>query len=189
MEKENKNVVDEKGKKDTEKVVELSATSSSKLDGVFSVEDAEGSNGNSVSDAVEDKTDYIREGNTTVYKGIVPMKKTDDGEWSNFTIKWQDVINGKPYVYVMNVVPTENRRVLYDLIRQIFGDEERINIDIVRSEVSYGSSKPEIVYKMRLSCVTASGAEAIVDLKPHKKTDTQYFANLISLLKAKEIIR
>lgn len=134
-----------------------------------------------------------RESNVTVYKTNIPVKKytsqsrTDGKMYSNYKVAWKRPLYGKVVTYELNLIPAEKRKVLYDMLEAMFGEGDRLDLQILKTESVIDNVK-NTRYSMRVAVVDEAGVEIVCPLRAAGAGDRAIFEVLLSLLKEKGVV-
>lgn len=132
--------------------------------------------------------------NTTIFKTNIPVvkytttSKTDGKVYSNYRVAWKRPLNGKMVVYELNLIPSEKRKVLYDILEAMYADKDRLNLEIVKTVTTNNDNEKVTRFTMRLSVVDEGNVEINCPLRAAGAADRAVFEVLLSLLKDKGVI-
>ena len=112
--------------------------------------------------------------------------KTKDGKLIyNYATGYFIYLNGKKISQTMDLEPSLKRADTYDLLDAIFGDQDKVQLEVVRSTFNQtvnGRSKTTHTYAFRVSAKTEEGVEISVTLSP-TRGNTDKKDNFINKMK------
>ena len=182
---ENKDKKDIKEEVKEEAVVE--AANNTELDGMFDVDPFE-------RNKAAEESGIERSANVTVFKTNIPVvkrvttSKTDGKEYANYRVAWQRPLYGKKVLYELNLIPSEKRKVLYDILDAMYADKDRLNLEIIKTISTNTDNEKVTRYTMRLSVIDEGNVEINCPMRPAGTADRAVFEVLLSLLKDKGVI-
>lgn len=184
MEKENK------VKEEVKEEVEAKVTVDNEFDDMFSVDPFE-------FEKAREESGEERSENVRVFKTSIQLvkhttvSKTDGNEYSNYKVAWKRPLFGKDVLYELNLIPSEKRKVLYQMLEAMFGNGNKLPLDIVKmvtTRTNNGKAVTSTTYSTRVSVVDEKGVEIICPLRPAGTADRAVFEVLLALLKDKGVV-
>ena len=187
MEKEIKK---EEVKKEEKENIEVNEVSDTEFDEMFVVDPFE-------AERAREESGEEREGNTVIFKTPFQVvkhttrSKTDGKEYSNYRVAWKRPLFGKDVLYELNLIPSDKRKVLYQMLEAMFGTGNKLPLDIsktVSTTTTNGKTTTRTTYSPRVSVVDEKGVEIVCPLRSAGAADRAVFDVLLALLKDKGII-
>ena len=182
---ENKKKMENKVEKKDNEILE--AVDNTEFDDMFTVDPFE--RNKAAEEAGIEKTT-----NTTIFKTNIPVvkytttSKTDGKLYSNYRVAWQRPLNGKMVRYELNLIPSEKRKVLYDILDAMYADKDRLNLEVVKTVTTNTDNEKVTRFTMRLSVVDEGNVEINCPLRAAGASDRAVFEVLLSILKDKGVI-
>ena len=179
-----------KVKEEVKEEVEAKATVDNDFDDMFSVDPFE-------FEKSREESGEVRSENVRIFKTSIQVVKhtarsqTDGNEYSNYKVAWKRSIFGKDVVFELNLTPSEKRKVLYQMLEAMFGNGNKLPLDIVKtvsSRTNNGKTTTTTTYSPRVSVVDDKGVEIVCPLRPAGTADKAVFEVLLSLLKDKGVV-
>ncbi len=124
--------------------------------------------------------------NTTVFEKKLPLLRflstgSDGKKYNNFQISFVKDFKGTPRKYEINVAPAQKRGAHYDMLGEIFGEETRLPVDIVKTEYERDGRK-NVSYSLQMSASDDTGCVVKIPLRAVRE-DAVWFDYLIEVLK------
>lgn len=147
----------------------------------------------------EQDLDYQREDDSVIF--TVPLSvqriaggksENDERIYYNYAVGYKAKINGKEIPQTVQLVPTEKRADIYDLLDAIFGEADRVSLRIVRSERTQtvnGVTRTSYTYSPCVLAMDEDGAEYRCPLSPAGAGGRAKFNNLVNKYKSMGILK
>ena len=149
-------------------------------------------------DYMRDRDDAAvqREEDIVVYTTPLKVQRyssTVDSErkYYNYALGYKVKINGKEVAQTIQLLPSERRADVYDLLDAIYGDSDASTLYIARTAriiTVNGNSRTTHSYSCQVKACDEDGSEFIMTLVPSGSTGRTKFNNLITKLKKMGIV-
>ena len=141
--------------------------------------------------------EYHREEDTVIYGTPLDVQRygsnsNGDRVYYNYAVGYKARINGKEIAQAVQFQPGEKRANAYDLLDAIFGEGDRSKLYIVRTARTVtvnGVTRTSYTYTAKVSSFDEAGVEFSCSLVPSGSSSRQSFNNLITKLKAMDIVK
>lgn len=141
-----------------------------------------------------EESNVTSEGQIKIYKTGIPVQyyqstATNGTKYDNYGIGFPITVNGQKVAQVMNLIPSEKRKPLYDSLAAIMNRPGDHNLEIVRTTMTNSDTRAKsYIYSMQVSCLSDEGFEFTCPLRAASRADSAVFENLKRMLIAKGVL-